>query len=99
MAEAKTKDAMLRVKFIGSPGPPARLEAGGVVIEAGNVGELPAALARELASNPQVGLELTDEKITVPKAPAIDPLPDENEHGPILQHKNPDPAKAVAEKE
>jgi len=73
MAKAKTEDAgTLRVRFVGKPGPPARLEAGEVVIEAGSKGELPAALARELARDPEVGLELLDEELPVEDAPSGD---------------------------
>lgn len=70
MAKAKSEDAeTLRVRFVGLPGPPARLKAGDVVIEAGRTGVLPAALAREFAANPNIGLELLDEEL--PPAEAL----------------------------
>jgi hypothetical protein len=73
MAQARSKDAeTLRVRFAGLPGPPARLVAGEVVIEAGKQGELPAALARELAANPNIGLELLDEELPPAEAPTGD---------------------------
>jgi hypothetical protein len=97
MAKATTKDGMLRVKFVGMPGPPARLEVGEVVIEAGQVAELPEALARELAANPSVGLELTDEPLAAPSEEPEQTV-EENANGPILQHVNPEPsAEAPAE--
>lgn len=48
VAEAKTR----RVRFDARP--PARLEAGGIVLEAGAEGELPEELAEELAAHPAV---------------------------------------------
>jgi hypothetical protein len=70
MAQAKSEDAeTLRVRFVGLPGPPARLVAGEVVIEAGKQGKLPAALARELAANPNIGLELLDEELPPAERP------------------------------
>lgn len=98
MAKAKTEDGLVGVKFVGLPGPPARLEAGEVVIEAGGVGRLPEALAKELAANPHVGLELSDEEPSAPAEP--EPEVEENANGPILAHVNPDPAhEAEAGKE
>lgn len=100
MAKATTKDnGLVGVKFVGLPGPPARLEAGEVVIEAGCVGRLPEALARELAANPEVGLELTDEEPTEAAAEEPEALLEENEHGPILAHVNPEPADEAAPEE
>lgn len=71
MAQAKSKEPeTLRVRFAGLPGPPARLVAGEVTIEAGSTGVLPAALARELAANPNIGLELLDEETPAEEAPS-----------------------------
>lgn len=73
MAKAKSEDAeTLRVRFVGMPGPPARLEAGAVVIEAGREGVLPAALARTLAGDPNLGVELLDEALPAEEAPSGD---------------------------
>jgi hypothetical protein len=74
MAKAKTEDTeeRLRVRFVGLPGPPARLEAGEVVIEAGSEGRLPATLARELAGDPNLGIELLDEEAPAAEAPTGD---------------------------
>lgn len=55
MAKATTR----RVRFTARP--PARLEAGGVFIEAGAEGVLPADLAEELEANPHVDVELLDD--------------------------------------
>jgi hypothetical protein len=87
MAQAKSRDGMVGVKFVGLPGPPARLVAGEVVIEAGCVGMLPEALAKELAANPQVGLVLTDEKPSEPVAE--EPEPEMKNGEVVLQHVNP----------
>ncbi len=71
MAKAKTEaEETLRVRF--SARPPARLVAGEVVIEAGDEGELPAALARELARNPHMDVELLDEELPAEEAPSGD---------------------------
>jgi len=71
MAKAKTAaEGMLRVSF--SARPPARLVAGEVVIEAGDEGELPEALARELARNPHLDVELLDEELPAEEAPSGD---------------------------
>jgi hypothetical protein len=73
MAKAKSEDPeTLRVRFAGLPGPPARLVADEVVIKAGDEGRLPAALARELAANPNIGLELLDEELPAEEAPSGD---------------------------
>ena len=71
MAKAKTEaEETLRVRF--SARPPARLVAGEVVIEAGKQGNLPAALARELARNRHANVELLDEELPVEEAPPGD---------------------------
>lgn len=54
MAQAKTR----RVRFGARA--PARLVAGGTIIEAGCEGDLPAELAEELAANPHVDVVLLD---------------------------------------
>jgi hypothetical protein len=62
MAKAKSEaEETLRVRF--SARPPARLVADEVVIEAGAEGVLPAALARELANNPYLDVDLLDEEL------------------------------------
>lgn len=58
VAQAKTR----RVRFTARP--PARLEAGGIVLEAGSEGELPAELAEELAANPHVDVVLLADPAT-----------------------------------
>jgi hypothetical protein len=89
MAKAKTEDGMLRVRFAGIPGPPARLVAGDVVIEQGRVGELPAALARELAADPQMGVELTDEPLTE-STDEVEASVEVRPDGEVVhQHENP----------
>jgi hypothetical protein len=93
MAKAKSEGPeTLRVRFAGLPGPPARLVAGEVVIEAGREGALPAALARTLASDPNLGVELLDEELPAADAPTGD-LPG------VEAHVNPEPAEAEAPEE
>lgn len=61
VAEAKTR----RVRFIARP--PARLEAGGIVLEAGAEGVLPAELAEELAANPHTDVVILADPATEPE--------------------------------